>query len=441
MENQKNNIGIWGLGAVGISALSYFNKFGKRLMAIDQKEPLGATKDFLDQNKIDFKIQTPETIKNLLAHCDKILASPGIDLTSYAEYKEKLITEADIFFDEFKKPIIAITGSVGKTTITHLIAQILAYYNFNVLCGGNIGTPMLDLLSQKDSCDLAVLEISSFQLEHVKKFAPNIAILTNLYPNHLDRHHNIASYLQAKLNIAKFQNKNDLLIVNQDLKNNLPNFAQEVWQFSKNCTDSQNAFFIENKKIFKSAKHIIFDLEKLSLENQNLTYDINWVPIILTLKKLNLDLGKLSFLPAINLPAHRLELIRKINNTQFYDDSKSTTINSTLEALEKMQGKKILLFLGGVSKGVDRIKELYKLKNKVDIVFCFGKEADSLYTELQNLGIRSENFRDLDEACQEIKFILNELDCVIFSPAGASFDLFKDYKERGQKFKELVNRL
>ena len=211
LKNKK--IGVWGYGLVGKSVATFAHRHGA-LVSIMDKLPI---------NKSSFHYYSEADKLLFFEQHDYIVPSPGIDITQdVPKIGKKLLTELDLFSYFFHKPIIAITGSVGKTTITTLLASILNNYGIRAVTGGNIGTPCLNLIAQQNNIDYAVLEVSSFQLEYCRSFAPDLAIITNFTPNHLDRHTTMASYRTAKLNILKYQNYKQKGLVPRFLQKDLP---------------------------------------------------------------------------------------------------------------------------------------------------------------------------------------------------------------------------
>jgi UDP-N-acetylmuramoylalanine--D-glutamate ligase len=209
MDFHNKKIGIWGFGIVGKAALKFFRSHEIPITVMDNKELSKQDYELLDTAKSNFVPQV--NCNEFLSNNDLILASPGIDLRPFASYKEKFITELDIFSSHTKKPIIAITGTIGKTTVTHFLSKILQKHT-TVQTGGNIGTGMLELLAQQDH-EITLLEVSSFQLEPCQIFAPDLAIWTNLYPNHLDRHTTIEDYFSAKCAILAKQKNNQQALI------------------------------------------------------------------------------------------------------------------------------------------------------------------------------------------------------------------------------------
>ncbi len=207
MKTIGKKIGVWGLGVVGKSAITYFHSKNNRVQALDRREPNTQEQAFLTAHHTPFFLQ--DKLTEFLEHNDYILPSCGIDLRPYATYNHKFLSELDIFRAECHKPIIAITGSVGKTTVTHLLSQLIAHQGKTVFTGGNIGVGLLDSIEQANKADYVILEVSSFQLERCKSFKPHLALCTNIHANHLDRHGSLESYIDAKLQIIAHQGSED----------------------------------------------------------------------------------------------------------------------------------------------------------------------------------------------------------------------------------------
>lgn len=443
MFSTHAHIGIWGLGIVGCSAIRFFSRLGIRIRVMEKK--------ILSPNEIHMlrnhnaELHTGD-IESFLQAYDYILPSPGIDLRPYyAEYHHKFITELDIFQHYYKNPVIAITGSVGKTSITHILSLILTQAHKKIATGGNIGTGMLDLIGSNTD-EYAVLEVSSFQLEHSKKFSPDLALWTNLYANHLDRHDTFENYFLAKLKVLKNQTNQQQSLVPYELAEHirraLPNrsfnfFTQEL---PANLTlhEQDTLYYLKNNtliKMYDGVHHTVRPLSSLP----PITYPGNWLIIAAALDILKITAPFEEF--DYTIPAHRLEKVATVNNIHFYDDSKATIPQSTLAAVQQLHDHRLILFLGGVSKGVDRSSLIAQLPSSIKHIFCFGKEADQLHAWCTARQIPASAHATLQEAFDQCIKKAEEHDHVLFSPAGASFDLYSNYQERGNQFKKLVHDL
>ncbi len=433
-------VGILGFGIVGKSYLKFFSNFNIdiEINVWDKRKLNDSELDLVKKNNAKVFDVKKNSIQEFCNQQDYVAVSPGFNISDIECSKDKFICELDLFSEYFKHAClqhksIAITGTLGKTTITNLLNQILNKVFDKPSCiGGNIGFPMLDLIEKQknidivDIVDTAVLELSSFQLDQSKKFAPDIAIWTNFYPNHLDWHKDSKEYFDAKSKIFEYQNKNQHLIVPASfLKEDL---------------------FLEKLKNIKSRVHFISEENESDLSFvPDITFKQNWRFIFTALDILGLDLEKLknyfkknnSFSLKNNLQDHRLEHFATVNKVDFYNDSKATVIQATLSATQKInqKNKPIILILGGTSKGVGRnslLKDLERCEN-LKKIFCLSKNKNEFS------GIKT--YSSLQELLSAIMQIVRPGDQVLFSPSGASFDLFKDYKHRGDIFKKLVLEL
>lgn len=431
MKLKNSTIGIWGLGRVGNAAASFFHKQGLSVIVYDDNSALLERSSYI----------IAPSRETFLQSADYIVASPGIDTRPYRlQYPQKWLNEVDIFYTYFKKPIIAITGSVGKTTITQILVQILLKQGIRTLAAGNVGLPMLDIIEQQDSLDMVVLEVSSFQLEFAQLFAPHLAIWTNFYPNHLDRHDSMDAYFDAKCSLLKNQHTNHRALVPDRVGEQLAShyaIKSSLSFFSQTCGNTSpttSLFCIDqsHKEIHHHGtnKTIAFDAFGSS------TFLENWLIIWATLHLLNI-----LFVPIDEIVLeHRLEKVAVINGTVFYNDSKSTIPHSTLCALEQFSNKRILLFLGGYAKGIDRRPLIKALQQYHIHVICFGKEADEIKALCDAFSVSADAYSNLDKAFDAIFSGAKPYECVLFSPAGSSYDLFQNYQERGSAFKRLVHR-
>ena len=453
INNKK--IGIWGFGLVGRSVIDFFSQSNNTLELFDSRSLSQEELSWLALNNVI--IHKSHDPFNFLNDNDCIIPSPGVDLRLYKQFHHKLCAELDIFAQHFDKKTIAITGSVGKTSITHILFQLLKHHGTHVATGGNIGTPMLSLL--KTNIDYALLELSSFQLEYSTFFAPDIAIWTNFYPNHLDRHKTEYEYFIAKTQIIARQKKSQKSLLPFDFlfhhffrasplfKNKKSDFffttSPTTIQLKK-LPENSSLFFIENDSImhYRNAKkerlYLLKSLPKISFLE-------NWIIICAALHTLQIPLSLIArAADTLTLPEHRLEKVTTICNVDFYNDSKSTTAPSTLaavDALTKDSKHPIKLLLGGISKGTDRTDMIHLLSGKVAHIYCFGDEAQILHELCKNFKIKSSSYTTLDAAFHASTVHLNPGEQIVLSPGGASFDLFKNYQERGDFFKSLVKQL
>ena len=429
-------IGIWGSGLVGKSAIQFFKQEKAIIQLLHQNN------DTAIDSEIQQIQQTPENIQLFFEHNDYILPSPGIPLHEYSDHLHKIITEADIIQDRYHKPVIAVTGTVGKTTVTHLLQKIFNEYK-PTIAAGNIGYPMLNLLTKDHGEELAVIELSSFQLQHAQQFAPDLAIITNFFKNHLDYHASEEEYLDAKINIFKNQKSGQKRLLPSSLSSQKSSVKSDLFSFEEKPLYKKEIpiFYIENKEIIFENRLIKSKICNTTLL-PSYTFPENWLIIIaaLHLNNIMVDNALCEKLHTFTLPDHRLAPIATINGSTFYNDSKSTIWQSTAQAIDQVK-KPVSLFHGGLSKNVDRsplIKKIAETKNIT--VFAFGKESESIKKLCLEKGIPVFSAPSLEESFQQCLNNITEPQSILFSPGGSSFDLFKNFEERGKTFEALVKK-
>ncbi len=397
---------------------------------------------------------TPITVQQFLNTHDIIIPSPGIDIRPwYQQYKNKWLSELDLLVQYWHKPIIAITGTAGKTTVTSMLSQLLAQYDIPVATGGNIGTPMLDLVAQQKQVDYALLELSSFQLEHAHNVAPHLAIWTNLFANHLDRHATMADYAAAKYTMLKssrtalvplnlvgmlrtrFNHRSPLTIFSTDTPT-----QQELREIKKDETLFFASDTVQSGSYVMRHNNITTPLVSTNTLPQT-TFNQNWLIVVAALQHLGCNLSKLpAYAKQLHLPAHRLEYVGTIRGAAVYNDSKATTPAATHAALQQLQHKPIHLLLGGLSKGIDRQPFIAQLPPSVAHVYCFGAESAQLLAWCRQKKIRASAYPTLDDAVATCMQKITAGEQLLFSPAGSSFDLFDNFAHRGDYFKTCIKK-
>lgn len=373
---------------------------------------LSLKKELEKNNKVTFAIEDYENLDEFSIYkkdvnindYDLFFVSPGVrnDDELYLKLKEnnKIISsELEYSLEKLKdNKIIAITGSNGKTTVASLLSHVLKRKNIKHVLAGNIGDPLINYINiDKDT--LIVLEVSSFQLERINNLKPYISVITNITPNHLDRH-SLNEYIEIKKKIYLYQDESNYLITNYDTYNK--------YKFTPKC------------KIIKINKSII--KSKYLLGNHN-RYNINFV--IQVLKILNIK-NYIKEIKSFKGVKYRLEYLGKYNKTKIYNDAKSTTIYSTIEAI-KLLNKNTLLILGGRNKNIDySIIKKYKIKE----IIIYGEEA-----KLTKLNIKK--FNSLKDIFIFLKDNINKYKNILYSPGFTSLDQYNNYKERGEEFERL----
>lgn len=449
LEHLKHKkIGIWGFGVTGQSVLRYLYHIPCVITIFEQKELSVDCITII--NQYGAHVWKTDNPLEFLENQDLIIPSPGVDLSLYQAYHHKIVTEVDLFQSACTTKTIAITGAVGKTSITHLLGQLIQATPIRAHVGGNIGVGLLDLLA--NHCDLFIIELSSFQLEYSLHYAPDIAIVTNLYPNHLDRHQTIERYFNAKFSMIKRQKKDHIALMPATLikQCNALEIQSTRYFFSwstptKELLDQlhhgDGLFFIQDSMIILQKGEVYENIISVEMIPRTISLQENWLILYSVLYLMNIPLTVVEKCRHnLSLPADRLEKIATINEITFFNDSKSTTNESTMAAVQALHEKPIHLFLGGLSKGVARQPLIAYLKNRVAHIYCFGKEAEDLYALCIAHEIPCSLATTLTEIFDLCIHNIRPHDYVLFSPGGTSYDLFKDYKERGQTFKQMVHR-
>ena len=414
-ELKERSFLVYGLGSTGISVIKFFNK-----------NKIKNFKIWDDNKKIKYKNFKAKNLAQTLNQVDYIVLSPGISLLKNKKlnkFKKKIITDIDLFYLTKKNlKTIVVTGTNGKSTTCKLLTHLLQKNKFKSSLVGNIGTPILNVKYTKNN--YVVIEASSFQLSHSKFICPDYAFFLNFSNDHLNWHGSKAAYLASKLKIFQLQKKKNIAIINKKLKKN----------------------FIKKKFLSKLVipKNKDYEKIKLKINNKYLTSNINDenVSFVYTFAKL-LKINKKSFISAMNafrgLP-HRFEFFLKKKNITFINDSKATSFTASQLALSGIEN--IYWILGGLPKKGDKIK-LGKLKKNIIKCYLIGKNINFFKNQIKNI-INFSVTRNLNNSIiqifNDIKLQKKNKKVILLSPAAASFDQFKNFEKRGEKFKILCRK-
>tara|TARA_Y200000002_G_C22676881_1_gene662464 strand:+ start:221 stop:1513 length:1293 start_codon:yes stop_codon:yes gene_type:complete len=408
---------VYGLGSTGNSVIRYFKK--KKI------DNFFVWDDELKLRK-KFGTKYNANLFFILKKVDYIVLSPGISLKNtknkeeLLKFKRKIITDIDLLYlDNTKFKSIVVTGSNGKSTTCKIISHLLKKNKFEVVVGGNIGVPVLDLKIKKNT--FLVIEASSFQLSHSKFISPNYAILLNITNDHLDWHGSMKAYVQSKLKIFQLQKRDDYALVNIILKKNLAK-KNYLGKFT----------FVKSKEYEKIKSKIKNDYLRSKTNDDNMHF-------VFALANL-LKIKKKSFIKSMNsfkgLP-HRYEIFLKKKNTIFINDSKATSFQATKFALAS--AKNIYWILGGLPKDKDKINLHYVKKNIIKS-YIIGKNINHFKKQIKNkikFSITRNLKKTLAYILKDIKLFNNKDNIILLSPGAASFDQFKNFEERGNYFKRL----
>lgn len=406
IEELKNKkVLILGIGREGLDTLKYLKEvFPKKIFAIaDQKEELDSkTKKAIEGMDVFLGKDYLKNVKDF----DVIIKSPGIP---FFKYKDKLTSQTELFFDNCPGKIIGVTGTKGKSTVASLIHSILK----GSYLVGNIETPSLSFLSKAKKDDIFVYELSSHQLMNLKK-SPHIAVFLNIYPEHLDYYKNFEEYFSAKKNIYKYQSESDYLIFNPEIE---PRTKAKKIKIDVN----DFAQFLKNNQHFLEITHID---NLIAVLNVAKLFNVPEKDIIKSLNKYK------------RLP-HRLEFVGEFKGIRFYDDSIATIPEAVVYALDSLGDDVETIILGGLDRGIKYDKLVKRIKkSNIKTIIAFPDSGEKIVRNIRSRIYKVDNMKDAVDLAY--KHTSKGKICLM-SPASPSFNLFKDYKERGDLFKKYIN--
>lgn len=404
--------------------------------------------DVLTQYRIDWEHNTHTEEKILNA--DVVMKSPGIPdkapiVKKLHEKGIRVISEIEFAAPYTNATIVGITGSNGKTTTTMLTYHLLQSAGLNVGLGGNIGKSFAWQVAEKDF-DVYVLEISSFQLDGIETFAPHIAVITNISPDHLDRYeYKYENYIASKFRITMNQTQKDFLIVDADdnaiaewLKKNKTN--AQIIPFSLTQTFERGAYLKQNTmEININEEEFIMETGQVSLEGKHNLKNAMAAASVARLMGIRKSTIRES-LSNFQGVEHRLEKVLKIQNVQYINDSKATNVNATFFALESMTAPTVWI-VGGVDKGNDYHELMPLVREKVKAIICLGVDNAKIIDAFGNVVDMMVEVGSMADAVRTAQRLAEKGDTVLLSPACASFDLFENYEDRGRQFKQAVHNL
>lgn len=442
MELEKRKILIVGLGRTGLETVKFLLGKGAQIRVSDIMPLENLPNEIKEFEKKDVRIETDFHRNETFLWADTVVLSPGVSFNippvqEAVAHGIEVMSEIELASRFIKTPVIAVTGSNGKTTTCNLIASILEKGGRKVFLGGNIGTPLIEVAERDHGYDFLVLELSSFQIQGIDEFKPYIATILNLSPNHLDHHDDFQEYSESKMKLFLNQDSGDWAIYNADddiIAGYLPTIKSKKIPFGKE--PMENGVFYDGRCVrFGEDAYDLTNMKLLGAHNIENAMAAVAVTRIVGCRPEQIEKEISEFNP---LP-HRIEFVRLLRGAEFYNDSKSTSPGATLRALECFANP-IILISGGKDKGLeyDILKD--EIRNKVKLLVLFG---ESRFRMQSQLGTYSDTSlaSSLEEALEAAVAGINSGDTVLFSPACSSFDMYSSYEERGRVFKELVQRL
>ena len=439
---------VLGAGISGVGTALLAKAKGYEVFVSDKGKIAEKYQKVLLNNEIEFEELIHSEDRVLSA--DLVMKSPGIpdSIPLVQELLKKMIpviSEIEFAAEYTNKQLVAITGTNGKTTTTMLTQHLLSNGGINTMMVGNIGESFAESVVE-DSADMYVLEISSFQLDGIVEFAPHIAVLTNISPDHLDRYdYKFEKYVNSKFRITMNQKETDYFIYNADdevITSNIQsrNIKAQLIPFSTERVLESGVYVDKDKTILKiDNSQLIMPTSSLTLEGKHNIKNAMAASAVAQLLRIRKDTIR-ECLENFQGAEHRLEHFLKINKVQYINDSKATNVNATYFALESMDAPTVWI-VGGVDKGNDYQSLFPFVNEKVKAIICLGVENQKLLEAFSSMVPIIVETQFMSEAVKIAYKVAESGDNVLLSPACASFDLFENYEDRGRQFKEAVRKL
>lgn len=451
LEGKK--VAIIGMGVSNTPLLDYFYETNTQVTVFDKK-PL--SDDIMEKiNNYRYEVEIDEANLEKLKNYDIIFRSPSCmpnkpEIEKAVEQGAMLTSEIEMVLKLAPCKIVGITGTEGKTTTTSIIYAILKKAGYNCFLGGNIGKPIFTKIAEMKPDDVVILELSSFQLMNME-ISPNIAVVTNVYPDHLNIHKSYEEYQEAKKNIFKYQSEDGIVVLNKDNEITC-NFAKEAKGnviFFSSRENLNNGYIYDRKdEAIKYCKDGVFTevLKRQDIKLRGVHNYENICAALAATSSLTDIKTQVEAIKEFNGVEHRLEFVRELAGVKYYNDSIGTSPASTIAGLNSFE-ENIVLLAGGSDKGLD-YKEVGKaIAKHVGTLILTGptapkiEEATMQALKAEDKKIEIVHCENMEEAVKMAQNKAKSGDVVLLSPASASFDAFKNFEERGNIFKELVNKL
>jgi UDP-N-acetylmuramoylalanine--D-glutamate ligase len=447
MELKGKKVLVVGLGKSGLAAALYLRHKGALVTVSDVRSAKALAKDIPALLEEGIMVEAGGHGLLTFRRQDLIVVSPGVpldtpELVQVRHFGLPVIGELELAGRFLKGRIVAITGSNGKTTTTTLLGEILKHAGLSTLVGGNIGVPVVGLINESTEQTWSVLEVSSFQLESTAEFHPNIAVILNITPDHLDRHGSFENYARAKERIFATQNEDDYTVLNAD---NTPTVEAatrvkaKIYWFSAEHAVEQGAWLEGGFVVYRAGKDAgierVMLLTGIPLKG---THNVeNVLAAVVSARLVGVPAEAIrSAVEKFKAVEHRLEYVATINGVEFYNDSKATNVDATAKAVAAFPSG-IHLILGGKDKGSDYTLLSQLLRERVSAVYTIGSAAAKIESHLRGV-ISIHSCQTLEKAVSAAASAARPGEIVLLAPACSSFDQFENYEHRGRVFKQLV---
>lgn len=442
------NITVIGIGISNLPLIKYLVSLGANVTACDRRSAEDLGENYTELEKLGVKFNLGDGYLNNLSG-DMIFKTPGMryDVPELLKAKENgsiVTSEMEVFFEVCPSHIIAVTGSDGKTTTTTLIHKMMTDAGYKTWLGGNIGNPLLTDTEKMKENDWVILELSSFQLHTMRK-SPEIAVITNISPNHLDMHKDYKEYIDAKKNIMLYQNEGDTLIVNADnqVTADIGKSANgAVKYFSRN---GMADVYLDGNIIKRGIVEIlnIKDIKIPGMHNVE-----NYMAAIAAVSGLVSKEVIVNVAKTFGGVEHRIELVRTLDGVKYYNSSIDSSPNRTINTLRVFPNK-VIMIAGGKDKGIPYDEIGPALAEHVKVLILIGATSDKIQEALDAEINKTGNGKDIEviratsyeDAVNTARSKVHDGDVVLLSPASTSFDMFRNFEERGNLFKKIVNEL
>jgi UDP-N-acetylmuramoylalanine--D-glutamate ligase len=447
IELRSKRVLVVGLARTGVATSLFCAARGAAVTATDSRteNEIGAEIAKLREAGVTLELGGHQE-KTFLAQ-ELIIPSPGVpaDAPLLQSARAKGITiwsEIELAYRFLKGRLIGITGSNGKTTTTSLVDHILKDAGYSTILAGNIGTPLIGLVDASRDDTITVLELSSFQLELIETFRPNIGVFLNLTSDHLDRHHTMRAYGAAKARLFENQTEEDSAVLNADDSATTPYAPSrpEVYWFSRKQRVAQGAYLRGGEIIFRrdGKEEAVLKRDAIALPGaHNLE---NVLAAVVAASIVGAEAGAIAKgVRSFAGVEHRLEFVAEIGGVRYYNDSKATNVDATLKALDAFSGR-ILVILGGKDKGSDYTELQKPLREKAILALLVGAAAEKIEKQIAG-NVAVEHAGTIERAVEIASHAAQPGDIVLLAPACASFDQFQNFEHRGRVFKELVRQL
>jgi UDP-N-acetylmuramoylalanine--D-glutamate ligase len=450
MDLKNKRVLVVGLGKSGLSAAMFLRGQGARVTVSDARSAVALAKEIPALLEAGIMVESGGHGLLTFRRQDLIVISPGVPMDT-PEVKQvvalglPVIGELELASRYLKGQVVAITGSNGKTTTTTLVGKIFADAGVPTQVGGNIGLPVIDLVAKSTLDTVSVLEVSSFQLETVEEFHPRIAVILNITPDHLDRHGSFERYVAAKERIFERQGAGDSLVLNADDRVTQMCAARaksEVFWFSGTKAVRRGAFVREGVIVWVAKEggvtEPVMPVSEIALKGAHNVENVLAAVCAARLAGISAESIRAS-VAAFRAVEHRLELVRRLNEVEFYNDSKATNVDATMKAVASFPGG-VHLILGGKDKDSDYAVMADMLKKRVKVVYTVGSAAEKIERQLHGV-VKMVSAQTIATAVAEAAKAAVPGDVVLLSPACSSFDQFENYEHRGQVFRQSVTEL